>query len=82
MCSCHASHSAQVVKTCTDCHAAGLPGLHAVTKHQQCGSCHAPHAPEPGFGPQACGTCHAQLSKKGHPTKPAQCVSCHLFRGN
>jgi len=77
--SCHQSHSAQVIKRCTDCHDKPLPGLHGVKKHQQCDSCHRPHLPQPGFGPQSCQSCHKELSKKSHPTPPQQCVSCHLF---
>jgi hypothetical protein len=77
--SCHQSHSAKVLKKCTDCHAQ-LPGLHQVAKHQKCSSCHAPHVPEPGFGPAACRTCHVQLPTKSHPTPPQQCASCHLFK--
>ncbi|MBL8956805.1 MAG: hypothetical protein JNK82_38885 [Myxococcaceae bacterium] len=77
--SCHQSHSAQVIKRCTDCHDKPLPGLHAVKKHQQCESCHRPHEPEPGVGPPTCKTCHPAPSAKNHPTPPQQCVGCHLF---
>jgi hypothetical protein len=78
---CHQSHSAAVLKKCTDCHDKPLPALHAVKKHQKCESCHAPHEPQPGFGPAACKTCHPTLSAKSHPTPPQQCVGCHLFSG-
>lgn len=82
--SCHESHSAAVVKTCATCHlsptSAPLPGLHAVQKHRDCKSCHAPHEPQPGFGPESCKTCHQRLPPKDHPTPPATCVGCHLFK--
>lgn len=80
---CHTLHDAQTVKTCKDCHdAAKLPTLHQVAKHQDCRTCHAPHEPQPGFGPATCakGGCHEKLSVKDHPPKPTQCVGCHLFR--
>ncbi len=79
--SCHESHSGTVVKTCTACHATEkLPALHAEKDHQRCETCHAPHTPEPGAGPAVCRTCHQRLDKKNHPTPPAQCVGCHLFK--
>jgi hypothetical protein len=82
--SCHESHSATVVKQCATCHlsptSAPLPGLHAVQKHRDCKSCHAPHEPQPGFGPASCMKCHPHLPQKDHPTPPAQCVGCHLFK--
>jgi hypothetical protein len=80
---CHEDHSARVtMKSCTQCHdAKKLPGLHLVDQHAaSCTSCHAPHLPQPGFGPASCLTCHKSLPKENHPTPPKQCVSCHLFK--
>lgn len=79
--SCHELHSARVLKTCTQCHdATKLPGLHLVRRHAAvCTSCHGPHTPEPGVGPETCRACHRSLPKQSHPTPPQQCVSCHLF---
>ncbi len=79
--SCHENHSARVLKTCTQCHDQALPGLHQVKQHAaKCTSCHGPHTPQPGFGPQSCRSCHVNLPKESHPTPPQQCVSCHLFK--
>jgi hypothetical protein len=79
--SCHESHSGAVVKTCTACHApAKLPALHAEKDHQRCEACHTPHTPEPGAGPATCRSCHQRLDQKNHPTPPAQCTGCHLFK--
>lgn len=80
---CHEDHSARVtMKSCTQCHELKkLGGLHQVPKHaEKCQSCHAPHPPEPGFGPQSCLGCHKTLPKENHPTPPKQCASCHLFK--
>lgn len=85
--SCHHNHSATVAKQCVDCHLKEsplkdqpLPGLHAVAKHQQCSTCHAPHGAQPFNNTKTCRTnCHTQLTPKSHPTPPQQCVSCHLF---
>lgn len=79
---CHEDHSGRVtMKSCTQCHEVKkLPGLHLIEKHaSSCTSCHAPHLPQPGFGPASCLTCHKSLPKESHPTPPKQCVSCHLF---
>ncbi|MFT3837412.1 MAG: cytochrome c3 family protein [Myxococcaceae bacterium] len=77
--SCHQSHSAKVVKACTDCHSSPLPGLHTVAKHAACATCHKPHAPPPGLEPKTCLKCH-QPPARSHPGQPQQCVGCHLFR--
>lgn len=80
---CHEDHSGRVtMKSCAQCHELkSLGGLHQVAKHaEKCTSCHAPHPPEPGFGPQSCLACHKTLPKENHPTLPKQCASCHLFR--
>lgn len=82
--SCHESHSAKVLTTCATCHlkpeSPALPGLHAVQKHRDCKTCHAPHEPQPGFGPKSCLSCHQRPSQKNHPTPPTQCIGCHLFK--
>jgi predicted CXXCH cytochrome family protein len=81
--SCHETHSGVVKKPCTACHdvdQARLPGLHKVKEHELCDRCHAPHEPQPGFGPRTCQSCHKKLSLKAHPTQPTQCVGCHLFK--
>lgn len=80
---CHETHSGVVHKPCTACHDVDkekLPGLHKVKDHELCDKCHAPHDPQPGFGPKTCQACHKKLSLKEHPTQPAQCVGCHLFK--
>jgi len=63
---------------CSSCHAAStLGGMHAVSGHTTCESCHGAHKP-PSSSRETCLACHAD--RKDHePTAPV-CSGCHGFR--
>jgi hypothetical protein len=79
---CHRPHGPGGIATpkpCASCHElGGLPGLHAVTKHQACARCHTGHGDAtPIAARDACLNCHQD--KKQHFPDAPRCANCHLF---
>src|SRR5207248_1466812 len=64
---------------CTTCHVRkDLPGMHQVSGHVTCTSCHVPHAGRPKGDPPTCLECHTD--KKDHNAGTKSCIGCHVFR--
>lgn len=73
---CHKPHVSEAPKPCASCHVKDqLAGLHTISYHSDCLSCHVPHkvmTPK-----EVCLSCHKD--KQEH-NKAFSCILCHRFK--
>lgn len=73
--SCHNPHMDKLYYECDDCHDTSGLGLHGITDHNECETCHTPHSEAEMR--DSCLSCHTD--RKEHET-PVECYNCHFFK--
>jgi hypothetical protein len=84
--SCHRPHGGPPSRVgpekppaCASCHSRpSLQGLHGISAHGSCESCHTTHAPPRSDRATCTTTCHTD--RRNHQPAATSCKGCHLFR--
>jgi nitrate/TMAO reductase-like tetraheme cytochrome c subunit len=71
---CHNPHVEEQQTDCVTCHDGPETGLHQLSAHGNCESCHVPHSSEDMR--DVCVSCHTDKDEHYAPT---ECATCHSF---
>lgn len=71
---CHNPHVEEQYTSCVTCHESPDSGLHQLSAHDNCESCHVPHSSKDMR--EICISCHGDKSEH---YAPAECATCHSF---